>query len=250
METVPCPGCASPLAPDQEVCEGCRRPRDESQIAQGRELLRSRERSRPRKIAGLFLALAAVAGLFQERDMILKWIGAPGADPMPAPVAVPPSAAPPRTSSPPRPNVLASIPVSPPPEDGKLILFGVVYDLSTGAPVPGARVTFFVGDEQQTLGVATADGSGQYVFSAMRSYWASSILAAVKAPGYRGGQIEDPDPSYLDRAPEDRRQALSEVAPGDLEPVPLRYRDADDSVRLSFALVPDSPPSAKAEAAE
>lgn len=164
------------------------------------------------------------------------------APPLPAPVAAP--AVPARAlrarraALPARvPPKLAVQPNAPPPASvGMLRLYGVVFDLGTLRPVADAEVRL-----SPSGASARTDSDGHYQLDC----WPpgpndAPTIAAVAAKGYRQGQLEDADPSFLTRTPEQRQEALAELSPGDLEDIPVRARDGDSLVPLSFALVPES----------
>jgi hypothetical protein len=169
----------------------------------------------------------------------------PAPRPAPAVVQVPAPSTAPVLAQLPAPSP-ARLPQPPNRASGHRIFYGVVYDLATGQPIPGARIKFYVKETGRLFGIITTDGSGQYLLTLPHFKWSEDdYLSSVQAPGYREGQIEDPDPSYLERPIEDRQRALRELVDGNLDPIPLRYPDDDDLIRLNFALVPDAPAAPK-----
>jgi hypothetical protein len=251
-ETVPCPGCAAPMGLDQEVCEACRRPRDELEIQRGRDLIAERAEKRRRlpitiayralAVAALVLAFhfrglffAQVAELRDEVNRGMKDIENPpeppattSAKPTPRAVVIallggpPPS--PPDSPAPASPPALhASTPVHPAvpppaqariavipkeprdaPSSGSRCLYGVVYDLKTLRPVPQAIVS--ISQEASAIFQTRTDGDGHYQVD---FYPDPSLFITVTAAGYREGQIEDPESSYIQQSLKERASSSS-----------------------------------------
>lgn len=268
-ETIPCPGCKAPLSRTVEVCAQCRRPSSESDFAAAREAVLAAKSRRTRRVKAVVSSLflpACVAALLVRREDALRLYGAARAEvtrrldevsrpaepgkplspqakallgamskavPLPdAPAAAPPPAAPPPAPRPPR---VARRPEAPAePAAGMVRVFGVVYDLDTAAPVAGAALRF-QGFGRNAWGTA-ADADGYFTLDIPAPFFDEAILASVTAGGYREGQLEDSPSPYFERPAEMRRAVIEQLAPSDLEPLPVRSRQ--NLVPLDVVLVP------------
>jgi hypothetical protein len=268
METAPCPGCAAPLKFDQDVCPSCRRPCSADDFERARESLAasSGARRRAAKSAAFWLAAAAcayglylcrgpLAGLLDgARDELKHEMDAASAPAAGRPLS--PAArqllgtlsggrvAPP--PAPPGPPRIAERPQEPEaPGPGSKRLYGVVYDLSSASPVAGAQIVFQKGGDSR---LANTDADGHYSVDLEESWFVDGLTAVVTAGGYREGQIEDVDPPYLERTPEERLSSLEQLSPSDLEALPVRARPRASRVPFDIVLVPSAPAKAAPEA--
>lgn len=268
-ETIPCPGCKAPLSRTVEVCAQCRRPSSEGDFAAARDAVLAAKSRRTRRVksvvASLFLPVCVAALLVRREEAVKLYsaaraevtrrleevskpaapgkplspqakalLGAMGkAVPVPdAPAAVPRPAAPP---PPPRPSRVERRPEAPSePAAGMVRVFGIVYDLDTAAPVAGAALRF-QGFGANVWGTA-AGADGVYTLDIPAPFFDEMIFASVTAPGYRAGQLEDSPSPYFERPTEMRRAVIEQLAPSDLEPLPVRSRQA--LVPLDVVLVP------------
>lgn len=259
-ETIPCPGCKAPLSRSVEVCATCRRPSSESDFAAARDAVLAAKSRRTRRLkavaSSLFLPVCIAALLVRREDALRLYTAAsaevtrrleeasrpatPGkplspeakallgvmskAVPVPdAPAAAArPSPPPP---SPPAPRV-ARRPEAPAEAtghaDGLVRVFGVVYDLDTAAPIAGAAARFR-GSGHNVWGAVT-DADGFYIVDIPRPFFDEAIFAVFSAGGYREGQLEDSPSPYFERPAEMRRAVIEQLAPSDLEPLPVRSR--------------------------
>jgi len=126
------------------------------------------------------------------------------------------------------------------PPEGTRRFYGVVYDLKSLRPVPHAVVKIDMSATGPAMDYTDEDGHYQLDVVPYDSTLGPSI--AVSAPGYRAGQIEDPDPTYLQRTLEERLVLISELTPMDLEAVPLRYASGAKVIPLDLVLVPEGAP--------
>jgi hypothetical protein len=243
------------MALDQEVCQACRRPRDELEIQRGRDQLRERAeklRRRPLVAARWALGVGVLALAFHERrfffgltsglrDEIHQEInnvenpaGPKGAAPKTAIAAAaiamlrtPPAsestasgsakAAPePAGTAPPRTAVRPKEPKEP--DLGGLRLYGVVYDMKSLQPLAYASIKLNLAGGAI---VNRADENGHYQIDFSPSPNDSTASVSVSADGYRDGQIEDPESSYLRRPLKERLEFIAGCTPADLEAVPL-----------------------------
>jgi hypothetical protein len=262
-EIFPCPGCAAPLSRDTEVCAKCRRPWSESDFEAVRAAALEAKSRRSRRVrtavgvlilpvcaAVLLLRREEAAGLYSsvrdevsrrldeasrpavpgkplspEAQALLGAIGKvspPGKKPeKPAVAPLPP----PPPAAPAAPRV-ARRPPAPPetegPADGLVRVFGVVYDLDTAAPISGATVRIR-GQGQDSWGAAT-DADGFYIVAIPAPYMQEGLTAVYSAAGYREGQLEDSPAPYFERTAEMRRAVIDQLAPSELEPLPVRSR--------------------------
>lgn len=122
-----------------------------------------------------------------------------------------------------------------PAEGSRRVVYGVVYDLKTAEALPNALLLFAAPyanpQEVQT------DEQGHYAMTLPNGIVGGTLTVTVKAPGYEG-QTEDADPPYYERPESERRAALEQLAPSDLEPQPLRFRESDMVVRLDLVVAP------------
>jgi hypothetical protein len=271
METVPCPGCAAPLPVHQEVCPACRRPRDQGEIDAGLDALRekaARRKRLPLKVL-LWAGLAAAAwGAWTAREAVTRPLAglraqlesdyekartphAPEGPISPAAQAVvgaiktvrgeaaeaprpaQASPAPAAATADQRPAVRPAEPAEPQPVSRRV--YGVVFDLLTARPVAGASVVFGEGTTLESR--TTTDSEGHYVVDLPYLPGERLALARVQAPGY-AGQLEDAEPTYLERTAAQRRTVFDELSPSDLEPPALRFGEGKHLFAYDMAAVP------------
>jgi hypothetical protein len=116
--------------------------------------------------------------------------------------------------------------------------------MKTLQPIPQAVIKVTQGAHGPIAFQTRTDEEGHYQVDFLPGAEDPGFAISVTAPGYRDGQIEDPEPSYLQRTQEDRLASIAEVAPADLDPVPLRFRDSDIFIPRHLVLVPeDATPS-------
>ena len=146
--------------------------------------------------------------------------------PAPMPVLTPPSAA-----QPPALEAPAS-----PPQPGELRVQGTVFDLATAKPVGGVEIRFRA-TTNEARWETTTNAHGRYQIS-FYNHDSAPVQAMIEAPGYRKGLLEDRDPSYRERSPQSRKDLIAETTDSDLEPVPLRYKQGEQTVEVDLALIP------------
>ena len=149
-----------------------------------------------------------------------------------------------RPPEPPRIAVRPDEPGEPP--DGVLRLYGIIYDMKTLKPILNAVVTL-TGPPSGSAATTDQDGHYQLDF-ALPGVGADAndpqVIVGVSAPGYREGQIEDPDPPYLLWPLKKRLGYMAELTPADMAAVTLRHRPSDTIIPLDLVLVPkDASPS-------
>jgi len=117
--------------------------------------------------------------------------------------------------------------------------YGAVYDLLTLRPLPGVRIEFKFKNGPDNWAVTNADG--HYYIDLEKRIRSSQILVSIqRIPGYRKGQLEDPDPPLRERTLDARKRVMAETTPFDLDPIPLRFKESDDIVEFNIVLVPDT----------
>jgi hypothetical protein len=265
---------------DQEVCGACRRPRDEREIEQGQELTRERarrRRRRPYEIARVAVAAVSLAVIYHRREVLLSYLRpAPESPAAPAVLVSASLPRPPaailwtrpspdpaaantasrvliRPGASPAPPAVMELPPRPavrPPEPqqcpGRRCVYGVVYDIESLSPVARATVTLLDSADATAVKTVETDADGRYgiVFPPVLPPDATPLIT-VAAPGYRAGQLEDPNAaSFLERPARDREELVAELSSGDLEPVPVRYAPSETMILLDLALVPARPGNA------
>jgi hypothetical protein len=140
-------------------------------------------------------------------------------------------------------------PVPPPTGSGQRILYGVVYDLITAKPVADAVVNLqFTArggtpTPQNSMSRCTTDANGLYRLDLSEDdIAADNIVADVSAPHYRAGEMEDGEPPFYSRPPDQRRLAAAEATEIDLGSVPVRFASDDDVLMLNLVVLPESFP--------
>lgn len=271
MDKILCEGCSAPLRLGVETCENCRRPWSEDEIerAKARAVEAHQRRKRlPVVILAWLLAAACAAGLYSRREILLGLAAGAKADfqrevdaqikpdpskplspmarqlvaalrvPGPEPKTVTVVASSPLVKGPPRVAHRPAQPQEPPKHLGAMTrLYGVVYDMHSVSPVNGASLVFRASGGMAWS--ASTDEDGYYVVDVPTNIVdKGGIEATVSASGYREGQIEDVDPPYLERTEEQRLDALSQLAPSDMEPFTVRARPSSSVVALDVVLVP------------
>ena len=169
--------------------------------------------------------------------------GPPSAKARAQPAETEASAPPASSSTPPKIAVRPKEPKEP--GNGYLRLYGVVFDLKSLRPIANATVNLGLagGDGSHNEYVRLTDGDGAYQIDFIPFTVDASASVTVSADGYRDGQIEDPEGSYLRRPLKERLELIAEFTPTDLESVPLRYRSTDTIIPLDMALVPEEAPA-------
>lgn len=139
-----------------------------------------------------------------------------------------------------RPAHAAKQPDSPAP--GNLIVYGIVYDLKNGLAVPSAAVTLRDASNYSGFNSVTNE-DGYYALELPFANRTGNYVITVKAPGFRTGQIEDPNPPYREQPEKSRLAALAELSDRDLEPVPVRFNSTLEFYPLDLVLAPASAPA-------
>jgi hypothetical protein len=166
-------------------------------------------------------------------EPVLVVVRRPPPKPAPPPEPAAPRKLPPRVATP------APVPGEPTLPDQRRV-YGVVYDLLTGAPVPSATI-FVSGGASNGLPVGsqtTTDAAGHYRIDVPLDPPGGTALVSVKAAGYRDGEMTDADPPYLGRPPARRAEIAQNATDADLEPIPLFPSDPRTLVRLDIVLIP------------
>lgn len=267
-----CPKCGTRMESGQEVCVYCRRKRTPEEIAAAaRGFQEPAAPTATLKVLGwLGAAVAAAAAgalLLRSRAAVTDaaragvvalsiastLAGGNGGAEAPAAASAParaPSAAgaPPATAepvptpaAPPRAPTGGSCRAPVPREprragDSERIVYGVVRDILTGCPIPGAKTVLRV-EGESVDGRAVSDASGFFEVSMNKGARGAAALS-FSAPGYREGQLEDVDPPYRDREAESRQETLYQLNAEDLEPIPVRYPPSAEQIRVDAVLIP------------
>ncbi len=176
----------------------------------------------------------------------------------PAPVMAPAAAAPagPSTASAsPRPAHARAArarkrrAVLPPPPAapslGQFLFYGIVFDMATAAPIARARVTIRLAAGEMD-GSTLTDENGYYEIRVAHRTSENSFFVEASAPGYREGQVEDHDPSWLEATDEARLTAMGELTGHDLDPIPRNPPDGDGLVSLDLLMLPVAAKAGKA----
>ncbi|MDD5302344.1 MAG: carboxypeptidase-like regulatory domain-containing protein [Elusimicrobia bacterium] len=277
-DTLPCPGCHTPLPPEATGCQICMRARSKYEIMRGYTALhkaKARRRRRPFQIAAAVLLLGAGGWLFMVHgDTITAAAGSAiaaigrWADDMrnpsnyasksaasPAPAPAPPAAAP---GAPVAPEAALSSQLFPPDAPP-------ASPAQAPAPAPAAappaapkalaknmwRVSGTVYDLATLEPVPGADitflRDSKEPETATTNDKGGYEIDLAKADGWtvsleahdhRRGQIFDIDPSYRVRDADERRAALEHISDGDLTPAPVDWKRASAKVRLDLIAVP------------
>lgn len=229
----------------------------------------ARQRSRPFKILGAVLAVAASAALLNAyagrlrsaAGAAARWADdfrnpasyaskkaedVPAAPAAPAPPPVAPEAAlssqlldpePAREPAPSAASAAAAPAARPaaagPPAKGDWRVSGSVYDLAELRPVAGAEITF-LRDGREPAKAGTGDDGTFEIDLAKGDGW----TVEVQAPGYRPGQVLELDPPYRARDADERRAALELITDGDLAPAAVGWKRSSSRVRLDLIVVP------------
>lgn len=257
MTTVPCPGCSAPLTVEQEVCERCRRPRDEGEIERGRQALAdaySNRRGLPWRLLRWTAAASLAAVAFHSRAPLRARLGQARAafsaemervrsGGRPAAAAAAPSLASPAADTPssPPPPLLAA-PATPPerPQADVRRVYGVVYDLETLKPVSRARLRFYQRGGETVMDAYT-DAEGHYASSLHENYFEKDVILSVTAPGYRDGQLEDTQSPYRERTLEQRLRVLAGTSDHELGDVVVP-RSGTQLIQMDLVLLARKPP--------
>lgn len=278
-ETLPCPGCHTPLPLEATGCQICMRARTKQEIVRGYTKLReqkARKRRRPFQVLAAVLLLGAGGKLFMVygdalmtaagsvRGEIARWADdmrnpsnyAPEGAAAPAP-APPPSA--PGSPTPPEDALRTQLfspetpPASPAPAQRPA---SAPAAAPPAGPKPLAKNTWRVSGTVYDL--ATLDPVPGANIAFLRDSKESATATtddkgayeidlakgggwtvSLEAPDRRRGQIFDIDPSYRVRDADERRAALEHITDGDLAPAPVDWKRARTKVRLDLIAVPN-----------
>lgn len=127
------------------------------------------------------------------------------------------------------------------PEYGRRV-YGVVYDMKSLRPIASAVVKMTLsrtGSVPRIDPETRTDGNGRYQLDFVPFPSDDAPIVTATADGYRDGQIEDPELSYLQRPQAERLQFIAEITPVDLDSVPLRYPASEVLIPLDLVLVPE-----------
>ena len=190
------------------------------------------DRPRPRRsnplllLAGAFLLAAGWGAWLMHQRAVARtqtakavWVG--GVAEPPAPVPDPEA----------RPA-----PVPPAPSESRRRFYGVVFDLATKKPVPGAQVILAGNAEGNSVSLTPCETDLNGHFAC--DIWDSipAVWVQVSSTGY-GGQFEDFYPTLRKRSADERRAVLAQKD-GYLEPVRLVFTVGQELIPLDLAVVP------------
>jgi len=278
-DSLPCPGCSTPLPPEATGCHICLRSRTKQEIVRGYTKLReekARKRRRPFQILAAVLVIgaggkviathhvkifAAAGGLgdaISRRldDMRDPKNYAPRAD---APSAVEPTAAPAAPGAPVAPeDALRTqlMPANPPaasPEPAPKRNSAAAREARTEPLAKNVwRVSGTVYDLATLDPVPGAkitflrnDGEPVTATTDDRGEYEADIAkgdgwtVSLKSPKHRPGQVLDIDPPYRVRDADERRAAVNALTDGDMAAAPLNWGRGSSRVRLDLVAVPN-----------
>jgi hypothetical protein len=278
IDTLPCPGCHTPLPPEATGCQICMRPRTRQEIMRGYAKLRedkARKRRRPFQILAALLALGGGGWLLTTHGARLKaaassaggavvrWAddlrnpshyamrSTPKPEPKPEPPAAPGDPVAPERAmrsqlfpedvAPAQPTPPADAPAKPAPRpSGPRPLAKNAWRVS-GAVYDLATLEPVPGAEVTFL---RDEKEPQATRTDERGAYEIDLVkgsgwtVSVISPDRRRGQILDIDPSYRVRDADERRAALNNVTDGDLIPAPVGWKASSSKVRLDLFAVP------------
>ena len=277
-DTLPCPGCPTPLPPEATGCQICMRARTRQEIMRGYAKLRedkARKRRRPFQLLAAVLLLGAGGWLFKTHGArltaaasaaggaIARWAddlrnpshyamqAAPKPEPKPEPPPVPGAPVAPESAmrsqlfpedyQPPAPA--ADAPAKPP-------------ERRPAGPKPLAKNAWRVSGTVYDLASLKPVPGAEVTFlldekaprSATTDENGSYEVDLPKgdgwtvhmvAPDRRGGQILDIDPSYRDRDADERRAVFENITDGDLIAAPVGWRRSPSKARLDLFAIPN-----------
>lgn len=273
-DTLPCPGCHTPLPPEATGCQICLRGRTKQEIVRGYAKLRAekaRKRRRPFQILAAVLVLGAGGKLVMtHRDKLSsaagaasRWLddmrdpryyapkpGGPASPPSDDPAAVPGAPAAPEDAL--RAQLM---PPDVPPAGGAPEQGEAPPAARPAGPKPLAENAWrvsgvvydlatldpvpraeitFLRDEKEPA-TATTNDKGEYEIDLVKG---GGWTASMKSPKHRPGQVLDIDPPYRVRDADERRAAMEALTDGDLIPAPVDWKRASSKVRLDLVAVP------------
>jgi hypothetical protein len=229
-----------PLDFDQKICARCGRVCSPKDFEPARAANRAAARRRlARKAFNWILFAACAAGAYARRETILGLASrARGAVEREMDAASRPAHPGKQLSSQaPRPAVRPPEPQAPAGSEVKRV-YGVVYNMSTAAPVAWASLVFSKNGRSWRAG---ADSDGHYTVDIPAGDFKEGLTAVVRAEGYREGQVEDVDPPYRERSAEERQSAIEILSPSDLDPLPVRAPPNGTVVPFDIVLIPLAP---------
>lgn len=273
VDSLPCPGCHTPLPPEATGCQICMRARTKQEIVRGYSKLREekdRKRKRPWKILAAVVLLGGAAKVYLDHGERIKaetsraaaivhnWVdgmrdpknyspvksAAPDAPPAGPPVAPEDAQRAQLFSSPapaaaPVPSATPTAAADPPPPGPKPLVknawrvTGTVFDLATLKPASYVKIEF-AREGAETESVNTDDDGAYEIDLPKGEGWTVS----ARSPKHRRGQLVDLDPSYRARDADERRAALEQINDGDLTPAPVEWSRKQTKVRLDLVVVP------------
>lgn len=127
-------------------------------------------------------------------------------------------------------------PVPPHPGGQTRRFYGVIYDIDSLKPIGGAKIRFAPKSSDHGW-TAISDDQGRYQIDFSNGV-DSGLFVSAEVPGYSPGLLEDKDPPLLERTREARLAIMSELTEGDLDPIPLRFRESADLVEFNLIVVP------------
>lgn len=276
-DTLPCPGCHTPLPPEATGCQICMRSRTRQEIVRGYSKLReekARKRRRPFQMLAAVLALAGGGWLLSEHGATLRTLAssageAIGAviDDMRDPSNYAKSKAP-EEPAPAAPRPKPGEPVAPEaalraqlfPDDHAPA--PVSAEGSGEAPAASAASRPLAADAWRVSGtvysIATLEpvAEARVVFlldgkeprektTDVRGRFTTDLVKAagwtvnVQAPDHRDGQVLDLDPSYRVRDADERRAVFNHISDGDLIPAPIEWKLSNSRVTLDLFVIPN-----------
>lgn len=275
-ESLPCPGCHTPLLPEATGCHICMRARSRQEIMRGYVKLRSdkeRRRRRPFLVAGALLLLAVGGKLFLMYEDAAKAAASSAGDLIsrriddmrnPSNYAMKPVAQ--GEPAPAPPPAAPGSPVAPenalraqlfPDESAPPQAPGSVAPVKAGpaAPRPLIKNAWRVTGTVYALATLAPVAGAEVAFRRDGAETQTAVTDAkgayetdlakgdgwtveVAAPAHHHGQILDLDPSYRDRDADERRAVLENLSDGDLIPAPVSWPRSKARVSLDLFVIP------------
>jgi hypothetical protein len=278
-DTLPCPGCHTPLSPEATGCQICMRARSTYEIMRGYSALhkeKARRRRRPFLIAAAVFILGAGGKLYlmygdtataAATSLIrraVRW-----ADDMRNPSNYAAKEAPP-APAPPQAPAVPGAPVAP---ENALRAQLLSPDAAPGNPAttqgpPPALAAAPAGPKPLAANTWRVSGTvidlatlapvpGADITFVRESIAPASVTTdekgsfeidlakgdgwtvSLEARDHRNGQILDLDPSYRVRDADERRAAIEHISDGDLTPAQVDWKISSTNVRLDLIAVPD-----------
>jgi hypothetical protein len=275
-DSLPCPGCHTPLPPEATGCQICMRPRTRQEIMRGYAKLRddkARKRRRPFQIMAALLLLGGAGWLAMTHgdrlasaaaaagSAIGRWTddmrdpsnyaakAPPPPEPAPAPPAAPGAAVAPESAM--RAQLFPEDYQPPPAADAP----AAARPARPAGPKPLAKNAWRVsGTVYDLASLDPVPGSKvTFLLDEKEPHAAATDESGayevdlpkgdgwtvhVIAPDRRRGQILDIDPSYRVRDADERRAVLENLTAGDLIPAPVGWKRSSSKVKLDLFAIP------------